>query len=164
MNWSKGDHFVLYMDIMGFKEKINSIPHASLKEILWTFQTKNNKLKPLIKSKESELMRISHFSDSIIVASFDAGKLSLNRIIKAGAILMRNGLESGIALRGVIAKGPLTFDHEKNLYFGKPIVDAYTLEGQINLYGIIVHHSAEKAVNKIIQNPPKDSKQRNISL
>lgn len=156
MKWSNGDHFVLYIDIMGFKEKVCNIPHKKLHKILWEFQTKNDKLKPLLKNGNSEFMRISHFSDSIIIASLDAGKRSLNRIIKAGAILMRNALEAGIALRGVITKGPLTFDYEKNLYFGKPIVDAYLLEGQINLYGIIIHHSAEGSIQSIIRSPLKE--------
>lgn len=154
MQWSRSHHYVLLMDIMGFKDKVYNIPHYELEDILITFQTKNNKIKPLLNSASGgELMRISHFSDSIIIATFDAGKKSLNRLIKAAAILMRNALESGIALRGVISKGLLTFDKDRNLYFGKPIVDAHLLEGQINLYGIIVHHTAEEDIKELVKNP-----------
>lgn len=57
-----------------------------------------------------------HFSDSIIIASLDDSKSALNKIVKAGVVLMQNALETGFALKGAI---------------GRSIVDAYLLEEEL---------------------------------
>jgi hypothetical protein len=40
------DKFVLYLDIMGFKERVNRTSIEELEKQLLFFKTKNNKLKP----------------------------------------------------------------------------------------------------------------------
>lgn len=56
------------------------------------------------------------FLDSIIIASLEDSKSALNKIVKAGVVLMQNALETGFALKGAI---------------GHSIVDAYLLEEEL---------------------------------
>ena len=82
-------------------------------------------------------------------------KKSLNRIVKAAVVLMHNALESGFALKGAIAQGPLTFDAGTGIYFGLPIVDAYLLEEELKFYGVAFHHSVEPLIEDYIKQPPQ---------
>lgn len=148
-----GDHLVLFMDIMGFKDRV-TYPHNVLLKSMIEFKEKNDRLKPLLQDVGGELLRMVQFSDSIIIASMNSDKMSLNRIVKAGVVLMRNALESGFAIKGAIAKGSLTFDSGSGIFFGLPLVDAYLLEEEIKFYGIVFHHTVEELIEKSIQYPP----------
>lgn len=148
----KNDRFVLYLDIMGFKERVNRCETDALKKDLMSFKTKNNKLKPLLKSKakdgENDLLKMAQFSDSIVVISRSNTKEDLNRICKATVILMQTAMESKFALRGAIALGQMVFDESNQLFFGKALVDAYLLEEQLAYYGVVFHESAEEKVKE----------------
>ena len=153
--WNKtGDHLILFMDIMGFKDRVTRMNHEDLLEKMIEFKEKNDRLKPLLQDEQGELLRMIQFSDSIILASLDDSKPALNRIIKAGVVLMHNALETGFALKGAIAKGPLTFDNELGIYFGLPLVDAYLLEEELKFYGVAFHHSVEDLIQQYQVNPP----------
>ena len=152
-NWDdKKDRFVLYLDIMGFKERVNRCETEALKNDLMSFKTKNIKLKPLLKSTtkdgEKDLLKMAQFSDSIVVISQSNTKDDLNRICRAAVILMQTAMESKFALRGSIAMGQMVFDETNQLFFGKALVDAYLLEEQLAYYGVVFHESAEKIVQK----------------
>lgn len=153
--WNEtGDHLILFMDIMGFKDRVTRMGHEELLKKLKEFKEKNDRLKPLLKDNKGELLRMIQFSDSIILASLDDSKSALNRIVKAGVVLMHNALETGFALKGAIAKGRLTFDNESGIYFGLPIVDAYLLEEELKFYGVAFHHSVEKLIQQYKDKPP----------
>ena len=124
--WNENsDHIVLFMDIMGFKDRVMRMGHKELLEKMIEFKEKNDRLKPLLKDKNGELLRMVQFSDSIIIASLDDSKSALNKIVKAGVVLMQNALETGFALKGAIAKGPLTFDSGSGIYFGRSIIQYF---------------------------------------
>lgn len=149
------DRFVLYLDIMGFKERVNRTPIGELKKELLDFKNRNIKIEPLREGKSSEtgkqeFLKIAQFSDSIVVISKGASLKDLNRITKAGAILMQNSLESGFALRGAIASGNMIFDDENQIFFGKALVDAYLLEESLAYYGIVFHESAESSAKRAV--------------
>ncbi len=153
--WNKtGDHLILFMDIMGFKDRVTRMEHEELLKKMIEFKEKNDRLKPLLKDEQGELLRMVQFSDSIIIASLDDSKSALNKIVKAGVVLMQNALETGFALKGAIAKGPLTFDSELGIYFGLPLVDAYLLEEEIKFYGVAFHHSVEDLIQQYKEQPP----------
>ncbi|MBO7145935.1 MAG: hypothetical protein J6W13_14080 [Salinivirgaceae bacterium] len=142
------EKFVLYLDIMGFRDRVNKVEINELKQQLLLFKTKNNKLKPLLeggKTKET-LIYMAQFSDSIVLVSRDATEDDLNRISKAAAILMQTALQTGFALRGAIAKGNMVFDIENQLFFGKALVDAYLLEEELCYYGVVFHESMEESI------------------
>ncbi|MBQ3189769.1 hypothetical protein [Alistipes shahii] len=152
--WNEnGDHLVLFMDIMGFKDRVTRMEHQDLLNKMIEFKEKNDRLKPLLQDKNGELLRMVQFSDSIIIASLDDSKSALNRIVKAGVVLMQNALETGFALKGAITKGPLTFDSELGIYFGLPLVDAYLLEEELKFYGVAFHHSVEELIQQYKERP-----------
>lgn len=93
--WNENsDHIVLFMDIMGFKDRVMRMGHKELLEKMIEFKEKNDRLKPLLKDKNGELLRMVQFSDSIIIASLDDSKSALNKIVKAGVVLMQNALSN----------------------------------------------------------------------
>jgi hypothetical protein len=139
----ESDHFVLYMDIMGFKDRVLREDHVELRTKLLDFKTKNAKLKPLA-------LPMTQFSDSIIVSTYGTAESDLNKITRAAAILMQVGLETGFPLKGCIAMGPMTFDVGKQLFFGQPLVDAYLLEEELKFYGVAIHHTAEAIAIDIV--------------
>lgn len=61
---------------------------------------------------------------------------------------MQVSLEHKFPLKGVISKGSFTYDEEKQLFFGKAIVDAYLLQEQVCYYGIVAHHSVEEDIKE----------------
>lgn len=74
-----GDHLILFIDIMGFKDRVTRMDHNDLLNKLKEFKEKNDRLKPLLEDKKGELLRMVQFSDSIIIASLDDSKSALNR-------------------------------------------------------------------------------------
>ena len=147
MEKENNDNFVLYLDIMGFKERVNKVDIEKLKNQLMLFKTKNIKLKPLLIGKSETLIHMAQFSDSIVLVSRNTTIDDLNRISKAATILMQTGLQTGFALRGAISKGKMVFDYENQLFFGKALVDAYLLEEELCYYGVVFHESMEESIS-----------------
>ena len=143
---------VLFLDIMGFKERVRRMSVDKLKEQLIDFCAKKIKLSPLLEGKGNpDMMKITQFSDSIVVVSKGSAKEDLNRLTKAAVILMQNALEKGIALRGAIACGDMVFDERNQIFFGQALIDAYLLEKELCCYGIVFHDTAEELVAKAMQ-------------
>jgi hypothetical protein len=146
-SWNEDiERLVLYSDFMGFKERVNKLPHAELKRKMENFHDKwKRQMSPLIMNDN---LRYAQFSDSILIVANGTNEKMFNLISKAAARLMHVALNEGIALKGVIAEGVFTYDSQNELYIGKPLVDAYLLHDEIKFYGIVVHHSAERTVKR----------------
>ena len=146
-NWNEDtERLVLFADIMGFKERVINKTHDQLKKDMELFHDKLEKQSSPLRMGDQ--LRYAQFSDSILVVANGTSEAMLNLISKAGARLMHVALSSGIAIKGVIAQGRFTYDETKELYIGKPLVDAYLLHDEIKFYGIVVHHTAEKTVKQ----------------
>lgn len=148
--------FVLYLDIMGFKDRVKNTPIDDLKKDLLEFKNGNKKLRPLLegpdgKGKTKNFMQMAQFSDSIVLVSEKDTKDDLNRISKAAVILMHKAFETGFAIRGAISLGNMVFDKENQLFFGDALVDAYLLEEELSFYGIVFHYTAEKKVKEALE-------------
>lgn len=138
------ERLILYADIMGFKERVLTTEHNQLKESLLEFKKSfDRKMKPLL---TGDYLRYVQFSDSIIIVANGTDSKMFNIITKAAICLMHGAMSHGFPIKGVLSKGHFTFDEENELYFGKPLVDAYVLHDEIYYYGIVVHHSAEGLV------------------
>lgn len=156
-NWNDGEErLVLYLDIMGFKERVSQTAISTLKEQLLAFKRKGNRLKPLLNNMTGgirrDFLKMAQFSDSIVVISQRSTIDDLNRLTKASVVLMQSAMESGFALRGSIAAGKMVFDDANQLFFGKALVDAYLLEEELAFYGIVFHHTAERLVRESLAN------------
>lgn len=147
-----GPHYVLFLDIMGFKDRVSRTDHSVLRQQLTDF-VNEKRLLPLKEDKKGTLLHIARFSDSIIVGTNNCSKKSLNRLTKASVVLMHHALECGFALKGAVAKGELTFDVENGLIFGQSIVDAYLLEEELKFYGVVFHHTVENDIEEFLKEP-----------
>lgn len=141
---------VLFLDIMGFKERLRRIELKDLNATLLVFKKRMSKLKPLLKGKNKKLLNMVQFSDSILLVSENDSVNDLNRITKAAVILMQTAFELRIAMRGAVAVGNMVFDEENQLYFGQALVDAYLLEEELNCYGVVFHSTAENLVRRAL--------------
>jgi len=130
--------YVAFVDILGFKEKINRQGHEESIEFLKKFSS--NLYNQWRKSEFSKNGNIGGyiFSDSIIIYTNNANPESLKNLLDyLRAIFPKVFLENGVLLRAGIAKGnfenivlPELKNLEKGLLIGKAFIEAYLLEGQ----------------------------------
>lgn len=147
------ESLILYADIMGFKNMVYNLTHNELKKRLEYFTSHwKNHISPL--SKGGYLKSVQ-FSDTIIMIVNGISKKEFNLISKAAICLIHEAMKVKFPIKGVIAQGIFSFNSERELYFGRPLVDAYLLHEELKYYGIAVHNTAEKTVKKFmdINNP-----------
>lgn len=137
--------YVLYADIMGFKDRVMRTQHQDLEKDFEGLITGLDAW--FVPNKKAQTFKVSFFSDSILIVDADT-KEGFNRISKAAAGLMQVSLEHKFPLKGVISKGNFTYNEEKQLFFGRALVDAFLLQEQIHYYGIVAHHSVEEDIKK----------------
>lgn len=138
--------YILYADIMGFKDRVMRTDHPVLEKKLEGLKRKlDSWLSPFLENVET--FKVSMFSDSVLIVDENT-KAGFNRISKAGIGLMRVALEASFALKGAISKGLFTYKEVNQLFFGRALVDAYLLQEQIHYYGIVAHHSIEGDIKK----------------
>lgn len=170
-NVSISDRYVVFLDIMGFKDRVARNTHEKLYEELVSFnrritsiissiqnsgegfaeeaiEEEGNSATAIELTKQSNRIILSQFSDSIILFSSDDTPESLEQISKATMEIMKAAFDCDrpIPIKGALAKGIVTCDERKQLYFGQALIDAYLLEENVQYYGIVVHHSAEEQV------------------
>lgn len=140
------ERLILYADIMGFKERVLTTNHFDLRKSLLNFMDSfNRKMKPLL---TGNYIKYVQFSDSIIIVANGTDSKMFNIITKAAICLMHGAMSHGFPIKGVLAMGQFTFDEKSELYFGKPLVDAYILHDEVYYYGIVAHHSVEPFIKK----------------
>lgn len=146
-NANNDEKYVLYADIMGFKDRVVRTKHEDLKKELKGLRTKlENWFKPFVEKVET--FKVSFFSDSILIVDENTRE-GFNRISKAAAGLMQVSLEYKFPINGVIAKGEFTYEEVKQLFFGRAIVDAYLLQQDVHYYGIVAHHTVEEDIKAL---------------
>lgn len=143
------NRFVAFLDIMGFKDRVARTNHAQLLEQLTNF---NREITSYIGKYKNSEIQLAQFSDSIVLFSNDTTSISLQTLAEVTRGIMQTAINLQIPMKGAIAQGKITCDIPKQLFFGQALIDAYLLEENINYYGILVHHTAEKSVLKLIDN------------
>ena len=138
------DRLLLYADIMGFKNRVYMSPHAQIKKQFIDFRDKL--IRSFSQFINNDNIRVVQFSDSILIVAKGTDSRMFNLITKAGVRLMHVAIEKGFAIKGVLTMGTFMMDQERQIYFGRPLVDAALLYDELHFYGIAVHHSAEKLV------------------
>lgn len=138
------ERLVLYADIMGFKSRIMDNSHETLRDDISRFRSAwENRMKPFLKADH---LRYVQFSDSILIVVNGVDEKMFNLISKAAFCLMHTAISNRFPIKGVISQGTFTYDKARELYFGRPLVDAALLHDEIKYYGIVVHNSAEATV------------------
>lgn len=82
--------YVLYADIMGFKERVMRTEHSKLKEEFEKLKTALDAW--FVPTRKADPFKTSFFSDSILIVD-ESTKEGFNRISKAAAGLMQVSLE-----------------------------------------------------------------------
>ena len=143
--WNEpAERLVLYADIMGFKSRVMENNHDVLRDDIFRFYSAwQNKMSPFI---IADHLRHAQFSDSILIVVNGVDNKMFNLISKAAFCLMHTAMSNRFPIKGVISQGLFTYDENRELYFGLPLVNAAVLHDEIKYYGIVVHHSAEATV------------------
>lgn len=137
------ERFVVFLDIMGFKDRVARTEHNILLSQLTHF---NKDITSYIGKFPNTEIQLAQFSDSIVLFSKNITQDSLNTIGEVTRGIMQIAIKQQIPIKGAIAQGKITCDIPKQLFFGQALIDAYLLEENIHYYGILVHHTAEKSV------------------
>lgn len=155
----ENEMYVLYADIMGFKDRVIRTEHTDLEKDFENLLTGLDYwFKP---NKKSRKFKVSFFSDSILIIEENT-KDGFNRISKAAAGLMQVSLKHKFPIKGVIAKGKFTYKEKKQLFFGRALVDAYELENEVHYYGIVAHHTVEKDIQNYSKGKTRRDKEGKI--
>lgn len=142
------NRFVGIIDIMGFKDLVARNSHETVYEMM----------KKVSKAMEVNLSVFSvdydsdnfdinimmmTYSDSIMIYSRDDSESSQENFIASISALSEDLFKDGIPHKGGVAFGKMTLDFANSIFFGQPLIDAYLLQEELNLYGIVAHPTAE---------------------
>jgi hypothetical protein len=155
------NRFVAFLDIMGFKDMVLRSRHKTVKDKLESFYSIIESIDQDFQNAQESQKTNLHtfvgkstvkpviFSDSIILVSSDGGISSAATIALTIWRIFLKALENALPIKGAIAFGRFTAPKDKPLYFGKPLIDAYELQKDLYLYGVVLHHTMEKQLNKL---------------
>lgn len=144
--WKTTDNrFVAFFDILGFKDKVMRKGHEDifkeLKQISDLKKLIENAQLSYFKDIPVKIKCIS-FSDSIAIFSKDASTDSFKHFLITVRAFMGNSIKYKIMLKGGIAHGKISVDHERQIYFGQPIIDAFHIEYSAPYYTTVPLQSA----------------------
>jgi len=148
------NRFVAYMDIMGFQDMIFRSTHQEVLDVMEQFRIPIKKLRkeakkrlagerPIWDTFENTVVRPVIFSDSVLLFSNDDSLGAFENLIWQVGSIIRNALMNGVPMKGAVGYGEQTADFAKSLYFGKPLIDAWELQNELVIYGVILHHTVE---------------------
>lgn len=137
--------FVCYIDILGFKDIINSSVPGRTK-VEYIFNALAIKSMPYWDNDDPEL-KVTEFSDHIIV-SFP--KINLERISQI-SVIIANLISYQMLCRGAISYGKLYHDNE--IVFGPALIEAYELESKVAIFPRII--LSEEAFSKLDEESKK---------
>jgi hypothetical protein len=161
---NKCQRYVAFLDIMGFKDRLQREGHEKVGEMLESFQPTIEMINKMAKdrlrvrkkdinnkAKEDaiSITRPISFSDSIILVTSDDSYESALDIIFYVELIFFEALSEGVPIKGAIAYGEQTADFDKSLHFGRPLIDAYELQNELLIYGCVLHHTMEKRLIKL---------------
>ncbi len=164
MEWKENNkRFVLFFDILGFKDMVMKDSHKNILNKLKTLKSKANELERFEWSENQKEMtdnvniefnqtRSVTFSDSIIFFSNGDTIADFLKILIDAYSIQKIALENNIAIKGAISYGELTVDFKNSLFFGQPLIDAYLLHEELHVLGIILDHNAESKSKLFYEN------------
>lgn len=148
--WQKTtNRYVGFIDIMGFKDLVARSTHEEIYVMMQQIEdAKRNNENIKWRGNEEQKVKSTFYSDSIILYSKDSSESSASVINSTLSALTNDLISSGIPHKGALAFGKMTLDNEKSIFFGQPLIDAYLLQEELIMYGIVVHSSAEAEIEK----------------
>ena len=148
MDWiTATNRFIAFFDIMGFKDYVFRNSHADVEKMLFKLhniitEVNNDKYKDEEEKMESDI-KVSIFSDSILVITNDTSSASAYHITMACSYILSQCIRETIPIKGAISYGMVTADFDKSIFFGQALIDAYSLQDQLHMYGCAVDDKCE---------------------
>lgn len=142
------NRFVGIIDIMGFKDLVARNNHETvyemMKKVSKAMEVNQSVFSVDYDSEDFDINIIMMtYSDSIMIYSKDDSESSQENFIASVSSLSEDLFKDGIPHKGGVAFGKMTLDFKNSIFFGQPLIDAYLLQEELNLYGIVVHPTAE---------------------
>lgn len=140
------NRFVAYFDILGFKDYVFSNSTDEIHKMLINL----NKILPNDKDEEIDESSIlcTTFSDSIFIFTKSDSIAEFRNFIQFIRRFMRTSIRRNIPLKASIAYGEIVAYKDRKIFCGKPIVNAFLLQEDLQYMGIVVHHSVEDYIIK----------------
>lgn len=149
------ERFVGFLDIMGFKEIVNRSQHEIVLDKMLRLKDSLDLVKRMGEMRmgfrmtmPGAPMKSVFFSDSVLLVSADDNFFSGVQVLLSAIIIVGEAARDGIAMTGAIACGKQTAIEDKSVYFGQPLIDAYGLQKEIMMYGVVLHNTAESRLSK----------------
>lgn len=165
INWENttDDRFVAFLDIMGFKERVLRSSHEAILHELESLSDQINFLELSNNITYGEELKragetmIFKFSDSIIIFTKASEPNDFLKFLADTQIILNKAIELGIPIKGAFSYGKMTVDTIKSIYFGQPLIDAFLLHEELELYGVVADHSFESMLDDPRFNMLKDA-------
>lgn len=149
------ERYICFIDVMGFTNYVYRNSHQVVNKRM-------QKLHDILKNSIDTVYKITEehdntiepfksviFSDSILLISKDKSSISLDIILYASQIVTTEFLKNRIPIKGAVSFGNVTADFKKSLFFGKAFIDAYKLQDELYMYGIVLDHKVEKKLSSL---------------
>ncbi len=149
---NKTNRFILFFDILGFKDMVSRSNHDNIFKKLNALKRTSDYLEALpdsgekpksVKTIEKNQTRNITFSDSIIFFSKGDTYLDARKILIDAYLILDTAFRNSIHIKGAISYGLITADFDNSLFFGQPIIDAFLLHEELNLLSVVIDHNAE---------------------
>jgi hypothetical protein len=158
--WKDTDsRFVAFFDILGFKELVFNNTHNEMLLKIDTLLQLVNEVSSGMNSRKVKPTNFNHswtngnikefiFSDSIVLFSESDDVNSAAKILVASSAIIIGSMIAELPIKGAIAHGEITVNIDKSIFYGKPLINSYTLHDELKMYGTIIHNSAERIFDK----------------
>lgn len=144
--------FCAYLDILGFKEKIESDDRSYFAKYL---QTLNSELQNIDKKydyfdESRRRFEIKIFTDNFVIGQpwgNEHGEIELSYLFDILSLMQLNFAKSDVFIRGAISISDLFMN--ENVVLGPALIEAYNLESKYALYPrIIISESVNEVIKK----------------
>lgn len=149
------DIFVAFIDILGFRDLVATTAHEVILQKLELLSERIEHIKTTTAKQEvkqgfeSQELIPYIFSDSVVIFTKDDSIGSCKLLLFACQDLFYHCFKIQLPIKGSISYGRMTVDLNKSIFFGKPLINAFSLHEELKYYGLILHHSAETKINEI---------------
>lgn len=146
--------FVAFFDIMGFKDLVQRNSHIDIFEKLKQLKTTLKGLETIINKTLIEQYNVKPlqtrsitFSDSIVVFSQGDEFSDAIKMMRDSYLILQTATEMGVPIKGALSYGEISVDFEQSLFFGQPIIDAYLLQEELQMYTAVLDNSIESKLS-----------------
>jgi hypothetical protein len=147
------NRFVAFFDIMGFKEMALRNSHEDmLNKLSMIKYFKENIIEGEQYTKHlehRENLKAFVFSDTIIAFTKSESAEDADILLTKCGHFIRMCIINKLPLKGVISHGKITIGWNDSMFYGQPIIDAFLLQEELQMYGAILDFNAEKKFKEL---------------